>query len=132
MRQPTRRRSTQWATGSVILILIVLLLTGCSTLQKKWDGATEDERARIVLSQSQKSLATLFSAGQAFVDLKPEYKNDWQTKFKPAFSVVNKVLADLIAKGKRGEKLTYVDVTAAVGSKLDELQKLLIAWGVKL
>jgi hypothetical protein len=109
-----------------------LLLTGCTTLQKKWDKATDDERARIVLSQSQKSLATLFAAGQAFVDLTPKYALEWQTKIKPAFSILNKVLADLIAKGKRGEKLTYVDVVGAVGTKLDELQRLLTAWGVKL
>ncbi len=121
-------RVSQWLVLSILLASLI----GCATLQQKWDKATDDERARIVLSQTQKSLKNLFNVGKAFVELKPQYITEWKEKVNPAFDVANKVLADLIAKGKRGEKLSYIDVIAAIGAKVSDIEKLLVAWGVKL
>lgn len=125
-----RRISQRWASG--LALILILSLCSCATLQQKWNNATDDERARIILSQSQKSLNTMFTLGKAFVELKPEYLLRWKEKAIPAFDIANKVVAGLIAKGQKGEKLTYIDVAAVIGTKVYDIQALLLSWGVKL
>ncbi len=132
IKEEVMEKRIKWFSQWTILIILLVAFIGCATLQQKWDKATDDEKARITISQTQKSLKNLFNAGKIFVELKPQYITEWKEKVIPAFDVANKVLADLIAKGNRGEKLLYLDVIAAIGTKANDIQKLLTAWGVKL
>jgi hypothetical protein len=115
------------------LLAIVLLagFMGCVTLQQKWDKATDDERARIVVSQTQKSLKLAFISTQTFVGYNPKYKDDWKNRVLPMFEVTNNILGDLIKKGQAGEKLTYLQIMAAVGGRVMDIIVIIENWGVK-
>jgi hypothetical protein len=116
------------------LLAMVMLagLMGCATLQDKWNKATDDERARIIVSQTQSSLKIAFVTSQTFVAANPKYKDEWKTKVIPMFETTNNILGDLIKKGQAGQKLTYIEVLAAVGSRVTDIVKAVQAWGVKV
>lgn len=116
----------------VFLIILLFLAAGCQTLQQKWDKATDDEKARIVVSQTQKSLKSTFITSKAFVDLNPKYQAEWKTKIIPMFDAANKILGDLIDQGAQGKKLTYMGVLSAFGGRIGEIMAAMAAWGVKL
>lgn len=117
--------------GFVSLVLLAGLM-GCATLQQKWDKATDDERARITVSQIQKSLKTTAVLAQAFVASNPKFQNDWKTKVLPMFETANNILGDLIKKGQAGQKLTYLEVIAAVGGRVTDIIAIVKGWGVKV
>ncbi len=116
-----------------IFISVILLagLMGCATLQQKWDKATDDERARIVVSQTQKSLKLAFISAQTFIVSNPKYKDDWKNRVLPMFEVTNNILGDLIKKGQAGQKLTYLQVLVAVGSRVTDIITIIGGWGVR-
>lgn len=116
----------------IVLLLIAVFLVGCSTLQKKWDSATEDERARIIISQFQRTLRTSFDLGKAYVSANPKYQDEWKGKLIPSFDAANKILGDFIARGQRGEKLTVVQITGILAGRIKEITDTLTAWGLKL
>lgn len=116
----------------LISILLVFLLVGCATLQAKWEKATEEERSRIILSQAQKSLNTLFQSGVSFAATNESFKKEWKEKILPSIKAANIILGDLIARGKAGEKLTVIQVMSAVGNRITEITNLMKAWGIKV
>lgn len=117
---------------STLLIMIFFLsLMGCATLQDKWNKATDDERARIIVSQTQASLKLAFVASSTFVAANPKYKDEWKTKVLPMFETTNNILGDLIKKGQSGQQLTYIEVLAAVGSRITDIITVIQKWGVK-
>lgn len=116
----------------LVAIILVAALSGCATLQAKWDKATEEERARIILSQSQKSLYTLFQSGETFAGNNEAFKKEWKEKILPSIKTANTILGDLIARGKAGEPLTVVQVMSAMGGRITEISNALKGWGVKI
>ncbi len=116
----------------IFIGLVVLVLMGCATLQQKWEKATDDEKARIIVSQTQKSLESVAKLTAAVVEKNPQYKNDWKTKVLPMIETTNNILGDLIKKGKSGQKLTYLEVLAAVGGRVTEIINIVKGWGVKI
>lgn len=114
------------------LLLVLFLLSGCASLQEKWDKATEEERARIMVSQFQGTLKSSFILAEAFVKVNPQYKEDWKAKVLPMFDFANKLLDDFIKRGKAGEKFTVLQVTSAVAGRLQEIEVILKGWGVRL
>jgi hypothetical protein len=115
-----------------ISIILLAGLMGCATLQQKWEKATDDERARIIVSQTQKSLKTTAVLTAAVVEKNPQYKNDWKTKVLPMIESANNILGDLIKKGQAGQKLTYLEVLAAVGGRVTDIIAIVKGWGVNV
>ena len=116
---------------SWLILFLVLFLTGCASLQEKWDRATEDEKARIIISQFQGTLKSSFILAEAFVKANPQYNEVWKTKVLPMFDFTNKILGDFIQRGKAGEKFTVLQVTSAVAWRIQEIEIILKLWGVR-
>lgn len=114
------------------ILLSFILLSGCATLQYKWEHATEAERARIVLSQFQKSLTTMFRVGSAYAERNPQFAPEWKGKILPSISAANKILGDLIRRGQLGEAITVGQVLSVMGGRISEISAALTAWGVKV
>ena len=125
-------RPTMRMLGIFLMLIMMVSLLACATLQQKWDKATDDEKARITISQTQKSLKTAFVTSKAFVDANQKYQAEWKTKIIPMFDATNKILKDLIDKGAAGQKLTYISVLAALGNRIPEITAALAAWGLKI
>ena len=121
-----------FSRGSMLLVmfLVAFYLSGCATLQQKWDKATEDEKARILVSQTQKTLKTLLVSGEVFVMTNPKYKEEWKVKVLPMFKAANAIVGDLIQKGIAGQTLTSTQVLTAVAGRIKEITDALAAWGV--
>jgi len=116
-----------------ILSLVLLAgLMGCATLQSKWDKATDDERARIIVKQTQSSLKNVAVLTAAVVEKNPQYKNDWKLKVLPMIETANNILGDLIKKGQAGQKITYLEVLAAVGGRVTDIIAIVKGWGVNV
>ncbi len=118
-------------TGLFALVLLVCLM-GCATLQEKWDKATDDEKARIIIQQTQKTLKVNAELTAAVVEKNPQYKERWQKQVLPMFETANNILGDMIRKGKAGQKVTYTDVIAAIGGRVTEIMDIIRGWGVKV
>jgi hypothetical protein len=118
--------------STLLIMIFFLTLLGCATLQDKWNKATDDERARIILSQTQSSLKIALVTSSAFVAANPKYKDEWKTKVLPMFEVANNILGELIKKGQVGQKLTYMEVLSAVGGKITDIVAIVQMWGVKV
>lgn len=116
----------------LLVIMLLVGLIGCATLQDKWDKATDDERARIIVSQTQSSLKISLVASSTFVASNPKYKDQWKTKVLPIFETTNNILGNLIKKGQSGQKLTYMGVLMVVGSKITEIMTIIQSWGVSV
>ena len=116
---------------SWLILFLALFLTGCASLQQKWDRATEDEKARIIISQFQGTLKSSFILAEAFVKANPQYNEVWKTKVLPMFDFANKILGDFIQRGKAGEKFTVLQVTSAVAWRMQEIEIILKLWGVR-
>ena len=117
---------------SWLILFLALLLTGCASLQQKWDEATEDEKTRIMISQFQGTLKSSFILAEAFVKVNPQYNEVWKTKVLPMFDFVNKILNDFIQRGKAGEKFTVLQVTSVIAWRIQEIEFILKLWGVKI
>ncbi len=55
----------------VMVSLVLLACVSCAGLQAKWNNATEDERARIVLDSFQQTLNAALDAGIIYVNANP-------------------------------------------------------------
>lgn len=117
--------------AAIMVIGLLFSLGACATLQQKWDKATDDEKARIVVSQTQSSLKLAFVASQTFVASNPKYKDEWKNKVLPMFEAANNILGDIIKKGQAGQKITYMEVLAAVGGRITDIMAVINKWGVK-
>ncbi len=116
----------------MVLMWVMFILSGCATLQAKYDKATPDEQARIWVSQGQKSLATLSVSGQLAAEKDAKFKVEWKAKVLPSIDAANKVIGDIIAKGKSGEKFTPLQVTVLIMGRIKEIADALNAWGIKV
>jgi hypothetical protein len=112
--------------------MIVGSLSGCVNLQTQWNSATEEERVRIVLDQTQTGLDALLDMGVAYVAAHPEKKADWPTRVLPLFKAVNGMIGENIrlAKANAG-KVTVPGVLAAIQPKITEIETIAIEWGFK-
>jgi hypothetical protein len=112
--------------------MIVGSLSGCVNLQTQWNSATEDERVRIVLDQTQTGLDALLDMGVAYVAAHPEKKAEWQTRVLPLFKAVNAMIGENIrfAKANAG-KVTVAGVLAAIQPKITKIETIAIEWGFK-
>lgn len=117
--------------GFVSLVLLVGLM-GCATLQQKWDKATDDERARIIIKQTQSSLKNVSILTATVVEKNPQYKDAWKTKVLPMIETVSDILGDLIKKGQAGQKITYLEVLAAIGGRVTDIIAIVKGWGVNV
>lgn len=116
-----------------ILSLVLLAgLMGCATLQQKWDKATDDERARIIVKQTQGALRINADLTAAFVEKNPQYKDQWKNKVLPMFATANNILGDLIKKGQAGQKVTYLEVLVAIGGRVTDIITIVKGWGVNV
>ncbi len=116
----------------VMVLWMMFVLSGCASLQAKYDKATDDEKARIWVSQGQKSLTTLFVSGQLAAEKDAKFKVEWKAKVLPSIDAANKVIGDIIAKGKAGEKFTPLQVTVLIMGRIKEIADALSAWGIKV
>ncbi len=116
----------------LVLVLLWVMLAGCASLQAKYDKATDDEKARIWVSQGQKSLSTLFISGQLAAEKDAKFKVEWKAKVLPSIDAANKVIGNIIAKGKAGEKFTPLQVTVLIMGRIKEIADALNAWGIKV
>ncbi len=116
----------------IVGVAIVFLagLIACGTTPPT--PQTEQERAQLILGAFQDSLNIAFDAGKIYVNAHPEKLTDWQTKVVPMFDMANKILKDLIDKGKAGVPITVEQVNAALTSKINEINAILTGWGVDL
>jgi len=76
----------------VIVILAVLLVASCASLQDKWNKLTPNEQARIIVGGFQKTLSSLFDTGKAYVTANPSKLTIWKTKAVPAFDAANQAI----------------------------------------
>lgn len=118
---------------SVLVSLVLLACVSCAGLQEKWKGATEDERARILLGTFQQTLDMALDGGIIYVNAHPEKRPEWKAKVLPMFDTTNKMIRDFMVTGAAGGKpLTVMSVTMALAARIGEIQAILIGWGVKL
>jgi len=109
-------------------ILLVLMLVACAGVQEKWNALTPDEKARVVVSDIQAQLNTLFDTGKAYVMANPKYQDKWKGQIVPAFDLASKSLASATILAKAG-KITPDQVYAQVQPVLNSVITLLISIG---
>ena len=115
-----------------IILLVIVFLISCSTLQQKYKALSEDEKARLHVSALQDSLSVSFDSAKIYVTAHPEKQIEWKTKIVPMFDIANKVLRDIILEGSTGKQLTVLGVSKSFADKTVELRQILIGWGIKL
>ena len=115
-----------------IIVLVLVFLSSCATLQQKYKALSEDEKARLHVSALQDSLSAAFDSAKAYVVAHPEKQADWKAKIIPMFDMANKVLHDIISEGNAGKPLTVLGVSKAFADKTIELRQILIGWRIKL
>ena len=86
-----------------IIVLLAFVMTGCATFQEKWNGLSDQERARVIVGGVQKQLTDLFAAGKAYVAANPDKQDDWKNKVVPAFDTANKAVATYIVMIGQGQ-----------------------------
>jgi hypothetical protein len=111
-------------------LLVSGSLTGCATLGSRWNAATEDEKARLILDDLQTSVDSMLEFGEIYVAIHPEKKPDWQTRVLPLFKAVNEMIGKYIplAEANAG-KVTVWQVLSTIQPKLAEIEAILIKWG---
>ena len=113
--------------GMVNLVLLACLVS-CAGIQEKWNVLTPDEKARIIVSDIQAQLNTLFDTSKAYVIANPKYQEKWRTQIIPAFDLTNESLASAMILAKAG-KITPDQVYAQVQPILNSLITLLVSIG---
>lgn len=120
------------AKAILIFVLLAGLIgaSGCATLQGKWQSATEDEKARLILADMQATLDSMLDFGTIYVVSHPDKKADWQTRVLPLFKSANDMIGENIrlAKANAG-KVTVAGVLSAVQPKIAEIEVIVIQWG---
>jgi hypothetical protein len=76
----------------ISIILLLILLAGCASVQEKWDALTPNEQARVIVNGFQKTLSSLFDTGKAYVNLHPDKQALWKDKAIPAFDAANQAI----------------------------------------
>ena len=113
----------------LFMVMVVLLsLVACAGVQEKWNALTPDEKARVVVSDIQSQLNTLFDTGKAYVVANPKYQEKWRGQIIPAFDLANKTLASATILAKAG-KITPDQVYAQVQPMLNSVIGLLVSIG---
>ena len=115
----------------ILILLTFILMMGCSMIQSNvWKNATEDEKARLVLNDMQKTVDTLLDLGAIYVSTHPDKKADWQARVLPMFKSVNGMIGENLKLAKLNQgKVTIAQVLAAIQPKLNELEVIAITWG---
>lgn len=115
-----RVKAVRW-----LVLLILLGMVSCATLQDTWNKATPQERTRIVVSDLQATLKASLIVGGAYVRAHPEKQGIWKQKVLPIAELANKKL--LVA----GTQVTsWEQATAEIGPLLMEINTLILNWGV--
>lgn len=109
----------------LMLILLLVLFVGCSSLQAKWDNLTPDQQASIVLNGLEDQLNLWFDAGKSYVTANPNHQVEWQTKVIPLFDLANQAIKDAVIYKK-----SPADIYATVSPTITKAITALKAWGV--
>ncbi len=117
---------------SAIMIMVLVVLVACATLQQQWDKATPQEKSRLAISQFQLSLKSALDGGGVFVDANPKYRQVWKDKGLATAKVVNGLLDQFIKDLDAGKEVTFTTITIAVAGKMGEIIALVGSWGVKV
>jgi len=112
----------------IIPILLILTLVACAGVQEKWNTLTPDEKARVVISDIQAQLNTLFDTGKAYIMANPKYQEKWKKEIIPSFDVANKALASAMILAK-AEKITPDQVYSQIQPLLNSVIALLVSIG---
>jgi len=112
----------------LVMAVMMAMVVSCTGVQEKWNALTPDEKARVVVSDIQAQLNTLFDTGKAYVTANPKYQEKWKGQIVPAFDVANKALASSMILAKAG-KITPDQVYAQVQPVLNSVITLLVSIG---
>ncbi len=74
---------------SAVMILVLVVLAACASMQDQWNAKTPDEQGRIVVNGLQKQFDNALDQCIAYVKAHPELKARWQKEVLPAFDLVN-------------------------------------------
>lgn len=113
---------------SIVMVLVLLMLIACATLQQQWSKLTPDQKARIILNGLQDELSTAFDSGKAYVQANPKYRDVWKQKIVPAFNMANKAVASALKLANRG-KMTDTEVYSTVQPLVTSTVSLLTSIG---
>ncbi len=113
------------------LLAVCFVASGCTAaLQNAWDGKTDDEKARIIVSGLQKTLSQKFDEAKAFVTANPQYQDIWKKDIVPAFDRCNTTLGKL-AKLAQAGTLDPATVYSTYKPEFDALVLYLAKLGMK-
>lgn len=114
----------------ISLLLILLFLFACTTVQTDYNKLTLDEKVRFKIGIAQSQLETLFDSGKSYVTTHPESQVIWKTKVIPAFDTANKTLRTIISM--QGT-ITPETIDAQMNPLIDSITNLLLdmGWWVK-
>lgn len=110
------------------LLILVMFLFSCASIQESWNKLTPQEKSRIILNDMQEHLGSLFDTGKSYVVLHPEYQNKWKNDIIPAFSVTNRALASAIMLSKIGTT-SPDEVYAQIQPLINTVSSLLFSIG---
>jgi hypothetical protein len=111
---------------AVVLVALVLL-AGCASVQTSWNNLSTDEKARIVVGDLQTQLSNAFDTGKAYVTANPSKQAEWKAKVIPAFDVANKALASaatLAKEGKTTPDAVYAQVQPLLNAVIAALKSM--------
>jgi hypothetical protein len=109
----------------ILMVLVLVVLAACATLQDTWNKATPQEKTRIVVYDLQVGLKGTLKAGAMYVDLHPDKRADWKVKVLPIAELCNKALLDAATEG-----MTYDMIAAKASVYMMDITAILTAWGV--
>lgn len=113
--------------SKVLLVIMLMFLVGCASLQTEWGKLTPEQQSAFILGGLQDQLTLWFDAGKAYVVSHPDRADLWQGKVIPLFDVANHAIKDAIIY-KKSPSLIYAEVSPTVSSVMAALQ----AWGVTI
>ena len=112
----------------ISLLLILLFLFACTTVQTDYNKLTLDEKVRFKIGVAQSQLETLFDSGKSYVNIHPEYQVTWKTKVIPAFDTANKTLRTIILMEQQGT-ITPETIDSQMNPLIDSITNLLLGIG---
>lgn len=80
----------------ILILMFIPLLLSCASIQERWNSLSPDEKARIIVSDLQSQLETLFDKGKSYVQNNPQYLPVWKEKIVPTFDLANDTLKRVI------------------------------------
>lgn len=120
------QRATQILVTAISLMLV--FLAGCASVQESWNKLTPQEKSRVVISDVQAQLNTMFDTGKSYISTHPEQQAIWKEKIVPAIDAANTTLKgvmELSLEGTLDPSMVYQKMQPA----LDKVRTLLVQIG---